>query len=127
MGVRDADKLKGWFTIFLIVGRVFNKKKKYFLWTKTIVEEIYFIEEDDLIYNAIGDQFFIYPQQPLNYIKGFDEIFKKTGHFGLGFFNITKIPFAKELENLSLKYKCDIDISYKQYIEEFEARYGNGA
>ena len=110
-------------TIFLIVGRKFNKKKLYFLWTKTIVEEIDFLEDEDLIYNAIGDQNFINPPQLLNDMEGFDELFSKTGHFGLGFSNIGMMEFSKVLEKLSSDYKCINDISYKEYISEFEALY----
>lgn len=109
--------------IFLIVGRIFNKKKFYFLWTKTLVEEIDFIENDDLIYNAIGSQNYIYLPQLLNDKNDFNEFFRKTGHFGLGFLNITNLNFTKTLEDLANKYLCIKDVSFKEYINEFEKTY----
>ena len=55
------------------------------VWTGTIVEEIHFLEDEELIYNAIGKQHFISTPKSLNNLKGFIEFKKKTGNFGLGF------------------------------------------
>jgi group I intron endonuclease len=108
--------------IFLILGKTINKRKKYFLWTKTIVEEVDFLEKEDLIYNAFGEQCFIDPPQVLNDITGFDEFRKFSGNFGLGFQNITEWPFVNVLNNLGKKFKCKNEdwLTYKDYILDFE-------
>lgn len=108
--------------IFLILGLTVSGKKEYYLWTKTLVKSIEDINIDgDFQYNASGDQFYIYPPQLLNDKSGFEEFFIKTGHFSIGFQNITDWKFTETLKNLGEKYKYagDPKLSFKQYINEF--------
>ncbi|NOU18011.1 MAG: GIY-YIG nuclease family protein [Bacteroidales bacterium] len=108
--------------IFLILGKTINKAKCYFLWTATIVEEVEFLEEENLIYNAIGEQHFIMPPQLLNNLGGFLEFKKITGNFGLGFQNITNWEFLETLRNLTCKNLCKKEdkITFKEYVRQFE-------
>lgn len=109
-------------TIFLIIGKSINKVKCYYLWTVTIVEEIDFLEEEDLIYNAFGEQYFIMPPQPLNNVEGFLEFKKLSGNFGLGFQNITSWKFLDILRKITEEYWYDKEegLTYKDYIKRFE-------
>lgn len=50
-------------TIFLILGRNVKKKKKYYLWTETIVDEVKQLYSEKL-YDALGTQFFMYLPPP---------------------------------------------------------------
>lgn len=108
-------------TVFLILGKTINRVKNYYLWTKTIVEEVDFLEDEDLIYNAIGEQNFIYPPHFLNDKEGFANFRKKAGNFGLGFQNISSWDFLKTLKDISEKYECtkENSLTYKQYIDEY--------
>ena len=47
--------------VVLIIGITVNKKKKYYIWTRTSVDELDYIEEEDLPYNIIGFQDYIKP------------------------------------------------------------------
>jgi group I intron endonuclease len=109
-------------TVFLILGKTINKVKCYFLWTVTIVEEVDFLEEEDLVYNAFGEQHFIMPPQLLNNLEGFLEFKKLTGNFGLGFQNISSWGFLETLGNLTIDNFCKKEdkITYRKYIRLFE-------
>jgi group I intron endonuclease len=110
-------------TIYLIIG-IGRRLKSYFLWTRTIVEQIDFLEEEDLLYNAIGEQYFLDPPPLLNSLDGFQEFFFRCGHFGLGLLNIANFEFAKKLEVLSAKYRLHNEsVLYKDYIKKFEKIY----
>jgi len=52
--------------IYLIVG-IGVRNKRYYLWSKTKVEEIDFLEDEDLIYNAFGEQCYLNPPQLLTW------------------------------------------------------------
>jgi len=109
-------------TIYLVLGKTFSKAKRYFLWTKTIVEEIDFLVDEELVYNAFGKQSFINPPQYLNNIEGFKEFRIKTGNFGLGLINISNWTFTETLEEIAHKnVKRNSDnLTYKNYIHLFE-------
>jgi hypothetical protein len=109
-------------TIFLILGKTISKVKSYFLWTVTIVEEVDFLEEEDLVYNAFGEQHFIMPPPLLNNLEEFLDFKKRTGNFGLGFQNITNWKFLETLKNIAFDNLCKNEdiITYKEYIRMFE-------
>jgi group I intron endonuclease len=110
-------------TIYLIVG-IGKKSKQYFLWSKTIVEEVDFLEDEYLIYNAFGEQFYLDPPQLLNLFDGFKEFLKLCGNFGFGFSNITKFDFVKTIEKLSNKFRLKKEsIFYQDFVKKFEIHY----
>lgn len=109
-------------TVFLILGLTVNGKKEYYLWTKTLIRKIEEINLDgDFQYNASGEQFYLFPPQLLNKKPGFEEFFNKTGHFSIGFQNITDWKFTETLRNLSeqFKYEEETNLSFQQYINKF--------
>ncbi|MDX2098414.1 MAG: GIY-YIG nuclease family protein [Leptolyngbyaceae cyanobacterium bins.59] len=110
-------------TIFLILGRNRKGRKQYYLWTKTIVEEVDYLEDEILVYNACGEQFFMSPPVHLNCIEGFDSFLNSVGRFGFGFHHISDLPFTKELIDLSPR-KENERIFYKDYVKRFEAQNG---
>lgn len=110
-------------TIYIIVG-IGKRTKFYYLWSQMLVEEVDFIEEEDLIYNAFGDQLYLNPPQLLNKLSGFSDFRKSCGNFGFGFFNITQNDFAKILEDIAQKKALlDDSISFKSFIQEFEKQH----
>lgn len=85
-------------TGILIVG-IGKNPKKYYLWSKFLIDEAY---EDEYGINLLGENGIVLnPPIKLNKIKGFNDFFNHCGHFGLGFQNITKDPFTKQLLKLS--------------------------
>ena len=91
--------------IYLVVG-IGKKNKCYYLWSRTNVEEVDFLEDDDLIYNAFGKQYYLNPPQLLNYKTGFGVFLKHCGNFGLGFLNITQDDFLFQLEAIQKSIVC---------------------
>lgn len=109
-------------TIFLIVGMTVNKKKKYFLWTKTIVEKVKPMDRDG-IFDAVGKQWILEPPQLLNDKTGFVDFISKTANFSIGFQNISDWPFLNTLKKLSEDFRCQNvrKLTYREYIKNFEA------
>ena len=106
--------------IYLILG-IGKRNKSYYLWSRTKVEEVDFIEEEDLIYNAFGDQFYLEPPQVLNDRIGFYSFQKYCGNFGLGFMNISEHEFAEDLEKIAKRFRLWNDsIFFHEYIENFK-------
>lgn len=111
-------------TIFLIVGIRFkkNENKKYFLWSKTIIEEVDKVEDEEGFCNAGGRQYLLCPPQLLNEIEGFTEFKRRISNFSLGLMNITTWEFLDQLKQLYQLYKCKNpdQITRIQYIETFK-------
>ena len=110
-------------TVFLIVGRYREKKKQYYLWTKTVIEEVDYIETENLVYNAFGEQCFVSPPAHLNNIDGFDEFLVRIGRFGFGFHNISHLPFTDKLIDVSSDNE-NAEVTYKNYVKSFEIENG---
>jgi hypothetical protein len=108
-------------TIFLILGINVKKKKKYYLWTETIVDEL---REgySEKMYDVQGPQSFMYLPPLLNEEPGFSDFRNKAGNFGLGVQEITNWEFLKVLIRLRDTFRCKNQnvLTYRQYIEEFE-------
>ena len=107
-------------TIYLIVG-IGKKKKFYYLWSRMKVEEVDFLKDQDLIYNAFGDQYYLNPPQLLNHETYFRSFLKKYGNFAFGFTNITHHRFSNKLEKIAKEYRLGNDsISFQSFINNFE-------
>ena len=108
-------------TVFLILGITVINKKQYFLWSKTIVDEVVQLKDKNGNFNAHGVQTFMEKPVWLNGESGFDTFLNFCGNFGLGFHNISKNDFVATLENLSNTHRFPADkrITYKQYLKDF--------
>lgn len=113
-------------TVFLILGRRFNKNenKKYFLWSKTIINRFNKKLDPEGFYNASGIQDLMCPPPRLNKKQGFPEFFETVQHFRWGLQDITHLEFVNKLKELSEEYKCKNpdQITYKQHIDTFKER-----
>jgi len=117
---RVAVNLKG-DLIFLILG-TYNKKikkKNYFLWSATLVEEIEFYDDMELSYNLVGEQFLFTKPIILDDIDGFNFLKRKSGNFAYGLHKITDYPIAKFFLKCAKNETLKSDISYSNYIYEF--------
>ena len=110
-------------TIFLVVGIKIKKgeNKKYFLWSKTIVNHDEPKPDDDGYYDLVGTQHWLCPPQYLNELDGFDIFLHKSGHFSVCLVDISSWEFTKELIRLSAEFKCKnpMLVSFKQFKENF--------
>lgn len=97
-----------------------NKKKKYFLWTKTVDEKVMPINSDGY-FNAVGKQWILEPPQLLNDRTGFVDFISKTANFSIGFQNISDWSFLNTLKKLGEDFRCQNvkKLTYKEYIKKF--------
>lgn len=109
--------------VYLILGMTINYYKHYYLWTTTVIDEVIEKKDENGMYNAHGEQSFIYPPALLNDTPGFKAFFRKAGHFAYGFQNITNWEYAVTLENLKLFSNYpDYKTPYKVYTNRFKKR-----
>lgn len=101
--------------ILLIVGKSYRNKKKYFIWTKTVVDEMHFLEDEELSYNIIGDQKIITPCL-LNNIEGFDRFKKEMGNFAFGIVSVKNKSFSSQLYKIVDLHQLIENIPIKSYL-----------
>ena len=92
-------------TILMILGIKTDQGVEYFLWSKTIVEEVYFFDDSDLPINVCGSQQFYETPHYLNELEGFTDFKKKCGNFAYSFQSVINNKFTPILLAIS---KTDI-------------------
>jgi len=109
--------------LFLVVGKKVKNRTFYFLWTKTIIEDIETRSDDvdDRVLWMIGSQQFCYPPILLNNVPGFYEFLKKVGNFGLGLTSIGDKEFTQNLYGFFDAENHDNEIFYTEYINKIKA------
>ncbi|MBN2352570.1 MAG: GIY-YIG nuclease family protein [Spirochaetales bacterium] len=102
--------------VILVFGISINKKKKYYIWTRTSVDELNFIEDEFLSYNIIGFQEYIKPVC-LNSIPGFTQFQKKLGNFAYGLSSINHFNFTKKIVEICESHKVDDGMLSRDFLE----------
>ncbi len=109
--------------VYLIIGAKIerNPKTQYFIWSKTYIEEIDFLDNINLSFNISGDQYLFENPIHLNSVIGFEEFRKKMGNFAYGFQSIAEDDPMKNLfVNLTNgNYLSDEALSYKDYVNKY--------
>lgn len=122
---RDCLRCKGE-KVYLIVGLKTDKikRKRFFLWGYSQIEEIEAIENDEgKVYGLKGVNYFCETPLLLNELPGFESFLKNTmGSFAYGLQNAAKDLFSSYIRNAKYVDISGVDKSkkYLDYIANFE-------
>ena len=120
---RDCLKLKGQ-KIYLILGikQDFHKRKDFFLWEYTQIEEVSLIESmHGLEYSLEGTRFLCKNPIHLNNLPDFDHFAKHTmGSFAYGMQNAINDPFSKYILDESNFIQCNNIENKLEWLANFE-------
>ncbi|KGE73312.1 GIY-YIG nuclease family protein [Spirochaeta lutea] len=110
--------------IYLILGISINRKKQYFLWSQTTVDDMEFMEDEFLSYNVIGYQEFFMPILLNNFPK-FRDFQKKLGNFAYGLSSISSSPFLETLKIIAKENKVAPNLKAHEMVLLYENEYKN--
>ncbi|MBP7735491.1 MAG: GIY-YIG nuclease family protein [Spirochaetes bacterium] len=108
--------------VVLVIGISINNNKLYYIWTRTNVDDLEFIKEENNSYNIIGFQEFIKPVC-LNRIEGFRPFQKRLGNFAYGLSSINGYDFTKIIIDICEKQQVHYAMPCKDYLDLYKKEF----